>query len=76
MTKGEIIAIAIKAGYDEHHAKFDTRLETFANLIAEKEYEKTSAWYRKLIADTVSYVHKEYEKKSFRKRINKVKVQV
>ena len=39
MTQDEIIAMAKQAGFDEHHAKFDTRIETFANLVAEKERE-------------------------------------
>ena len=38
MTK-EIIEMAKEAGFDEHHAKFDTRIETFAKLVAEKERE-------------------------------------
>jgi hypothetical protein len=29
MTKDEIIDMAVQAGYDKHHAKFDTRIETF-----------------------------------------------
>jgi hypothetical protein len=36
MTKEEIIEMARQAGFDEHHAKFDTRIETFAKLVAEK----------------------------------------
>ena len=39
MTQEEIIEIAIQAGWDEHHAKFDTRFEPFAKLVAEKERE-------------------------------------
>jgi hypothetical protein len=34
MTQDEIIEMARQAGFDEHHAKFDTRIETFANLAA------------------------------------------
>ena len=37
MTPEEIIEMAKQAGFDEHHAKFDTRIETFAKLVAEKE---------------------------------------
>ena len=37
MTKEEIIELAIQAGFDEHHAKFDTRIKAFAKLVAEKE---------------------------------------
>jgi hypothetical protein len=36
MTQEEIIDMAKQAGFDEHHAKFDTRIETFAKLVAEK----------------------------------------
>ena len=39
MTQDEIIELARQAGFDEHHAKFDTRIETFAKLVAEKERE-------------------------------------
>ena len=39
MTQDEIIEIARQAGFDEHHAKFDTRIETFAKLMAEAERE-------------------------------------
>lgn len=39
MTKDEIIELAVEAGFDEHHAKFDTRFEPFAALVAEKERE-------------------------------------
>jgi len=39
MTQNEIIEIAKQAGFEEHQAKFDTRFEPFAKLIAEKERE-------------------------------------
>ena len=39
MTKEEIIEMARQVGFDEHHAKFDTRIKAFAKLIAEKERE-------------------------------------
>ena len=39
MTKEEIIEVARQAGFDEHHAKFDTRIKAFAKLVAEKERE-------------------------------------
>ena len=37
MTQDEIIEMARQAGFEEHQAKFDTRIETFAKLVAEKE---------------------------------------
>ena len=37
MTKEEIIELAKQAGFEEHQAKFDTRFEPFAKLVAEKE---------------------------------------
>ena len=39
MTKDEIIKMAKQAGFEEHQAKFDTRFEPFARLVAEKERE-------------------------------------
>jgi hypothetical protein len=39
MTKEEIIEMAKQVGFEEHQAKFDTRLEPFAALVAEKERE-------------------------------------
>ena len=39
MTKEEIIDMARVAGWDAHHAEFDTRIEAFARLIAEHERE-------------------------------------
>jgi hypothetical protein len=40
MTKDEIIEMAKQAGFEEHQAKFDTRFEPFAKLVAEKERER------------------------------------
>ena len=48
MTKEEIIEMARQAGFDEHHAKFDTRIETFAKLVAEKEREA----FKQIIRET------------------------
>lgn len=39
MTKEEIIEMARHAGFEEHQAKFDTRFEPFAKLVAKKERE-------------------------------------
>jgi len=39
MTQDEIIEMAIQAGFEEHQAKFDTRFEPFAKLVAAKERE-------------------------------------
>ena len=39
MTKEEIIEMARQAGFEEHQAKFDTRIEPFAKLVAEHERE-------------------------------------
>ncbi len=38
--KNAIIEMAVQAGYDEHHAKFDFRLEAFAKLVAAKRDPK------------------------------------
>ena len=39
MTREEIIDMARQAGFEEHQAKFDTRFEPFAKLIAQHERE-------------------------------------
>ena len=39
MTREEIIELAKQAGFEEHQAKFDTRFEPFAKLVAEHERE-------------------------------------
>ena len=39
MTKEDIIRMAIEAGWDTHHAEFDTRIQTFAALVASAERE-------------------------------------
>ena len=39
MTIEEIIEMAKQAGFEEHQAKFDTRFEPFAKLVAEHERE-------------------------------------
>ena len=39
MTQEEIIELAKQAGFEEHQAKFDTRFEPFAKLVAEHERE-------------------------------------
>ena len=51
MTQEEIISMAREAGFDEHHAQFDLRLERFAKLVAEKEREEILSlgshnWYK------------------------------
>ena len=48
MTQDEIIEMARQAGFDEHHAKFDTRIEAFAKLIAEAEREA----FKQIIRET------------------------
>ena len=39
MTQEDIIRMAIEAGWDDHHAEFDTRIQTFAALVASAERE-------------------------------------
>ena len=39
MTEEDIIRMAIEAGWDAHHAEFDTRIQTFATLVASAERE-------------------------------------
>ena len=38
MTKEDIIRMAIEAGWDAHHAEFDTRIQTFAKLLAKRTW--------------------------------------
>ena len=44
MTQEEIIELAKQAGFEEHQAKFDTRFEPFAKLVAEKEREECTVF--------------------------------
>ena len=37
MNKEDIIRMAQEAGWDAHHAEFDTRIQTFAALVASAE---------------------------------------
>ena len=39
MTREDIIRMAREAGWDAHHAEFDTRIERFAALVASAERE-------------------------------------
>jgi hypothetical protein len=39
MNREDIIRMAIEAGWDAHHAEFDTRIERFAALVASAERE-------------------------------------
>jgi len=38
MTKEEIIEMARQVGFEEHQAKFDTRFEPFAKLVAKRTW--------------------------------------
>ena len=40
MNKGEIIRMAREAGWDAHHAEFDTRIERFAALVMSAESDR------------------------------------
>ena len=39
MNREDIIRMAKEAGWDDHHAQFDTRFQTFATLVASAERE-------------------------------------
>ncbi len=39
MNREDIIRMAIEAGWDAHHAEFDTRIQAFAALVASAERE-------------------------------------
>ena len=38
MTEEEIIEMARQAGFEDHQAKFDTRFEPFAKLVAQRTW--------------------------------------
>ena len=38
-----IVELAKQAGWDAHHAEFDTRIQTFAKLVAAHEREECAA---------------------------------
>ena len=40
MNREDIIRMAREAGWDAHHAEFDTRIQTFATLAASAERER------------------------------------
>jgi hypothetical protein len=42
MTQDEIIEMAKQVGFEEHQAKFDTRFEPFAKLVA--QHEREACW--------------------------------
>lgn len=48
MTQDEIVEMAVQAGFDEHHAKFDLRIETFANLVAAHKCEELARKMEKM----------------------------
>ena len=45
MTKDDIIKLAREAGWDAHHAAFDTRIEAFYNLVVAAEREACAAMF-------------------------------
>ena len=54
MTREEIIEMAKQVGFEEHQAKFDTRFEPFAKLVAENEREKCAKiaeWHKQMAFD-------------------------
>ena len=69
MTQNEIIEIAKQAGFEEHQAKFDTRFEPFAKLVAEKEREECAklceSYFERVMA---SRIRARVDKNDQRKR--------
>jgi hypothetical protein len=53
MTQDEIIEMARQAGYDEHSAKFDTRIEVFAKLVRNDYSNKHAQLWLKRIDEAV-----------------------
>ena len=52
MTKEDIIRMAIEAGWDAHHAEFDTRIQTFAAFVASAERREIL-----VLADSLGWVN-------------------
>ena len=50
MNKDEIIEMAKQVGFEEHQAKFDTRFEPFAKLVAEKAIKEALAQTQEPVA--------------------------
>ena len=63
MTQDEIIEMAKRAGFEEHQAKFDTRFEPFAKLVAEKEREACAkeCWKQMGLLPTQAWTVNPYE---------------
>jgi len=60
MTQEEIIELARQAGFEEHQAKFDTRIEAFAKLIEEKEREDCAMlclWHNNTLSQNPTLFH-------------------
>jgi hypothetical protein len=53
MNKEDIIRMAIDAGWDAHHAEFDTRIQTFAALVASAEREACAR-----VCDDINAIYK------------------
>jgi hypothetical protein len=63
VTQDEIIEMAKRAGFEEHQAKFDTRFEPFAKLVAEKEREACAkeCWKQMGLLPTQAWTVNPYE---------------
>ena len=54
MNREDIIRMAQEAGWDDHHAQFDTRFQTFAALVASAAQAKEREACAKLCDDDQS----------------------
>ena len=54
MNREDIIRMAREAGWDAHHAEFDTRIERFAALVASAERESLRESFRVVTAAEAS----------------------
>ena len=62
VKKEEVDALWLKSKQD---------IYCFADLVSDQETDKLSKWWRKLVADIVESIHKDYENKPvFRLRRN------
>ena len=53
MNREDIIRMAREAGWDAHHAEFDTRIQTFAALVASAEREACAR-----VCDDINAIYK------------------
>jgi hypothetical protein len=64
MNRENIVRMAIDAGWDAHHAEFDTRIQTFAVFVASavrEEDRENALAYMRMLHDSFSLASKPIE---------------